>query len=148
MDSSDDARFPVAHWLLSCCGLLVLVGCGGDAAKPEANLVPVTGKVLFNNTPLADGRVTFIPQGEDPNAPWAEGEIDSNGVYTLKTKGKAGAPAGTYRALVIPGGESKNVTIMMDPRYANREQSPLIIDVTETKPPGGYDLIVKARGQF
>jgi hypothetical protein len=110
-------------------------------------MAPVKGKVLFNGAPVADGRVTYIPVGEKPNNVWPEGTIDVNGVYTLKTQGKDGAPVGMYRAIVIPGADSKKVTMMMNPLFSNRTQSPFMIEVVENKPEGGYDLTLKARNQ-
>jgi hypothetical protein len=105
----------------------------------------VKGKVTFNGKPLAEGRVTFFPTGEHAKGPRPEGPIEAGGFYTLTTRGKEGAPAGKYRAVIAAGPEDKTVAATIDPRYCDPGHTPLEVEVTENNPDGGYDLDVKSR---
>jgi hypothetical protein len=131
---------------IACCALLVLSGCNGSTV-PLGKMVPVQGKVYFNGTPLAQGIVTFVPTEEQAKGPRPEGVIAAGGAYALSTRGKEGAPVGTYRAVITPGPDDKDLAGAIDPRYCHPDQSPLVIEVAENKPDGAYDLNVKARGQ-
>jgi len=134
-----------AVWTVACCGMLILSGCKGKGGPDLGPMAPVKGRVVFNGAHVVDGRVTYIPTEEKANVMWPEGLIDANGFYTLKTNGMEGAPLGKYRAIVVPGADSKKVTVMMDPLFGNRTQSPLQIEVVENKPEGGYDLPLQPR---
>jgi hypothetical protein len=123
---------------LSACGLLALGGCGeGRSVGP---CVPVQGRVTLGGKPLVGGTVSFIPLEGGPDRPRAEGGIDAQGHYSLKTAGKEGAPAGKYRAVVTTSGEDKNQDRQFDPLYSHWAQSPLLVTVAEGAAPGAYDL--------
>ena len=47
-----------------------------------------------------------------------------------------------------PSGEDKKATKGIHPRYRGPEKTPLVIEVTENKPDGGYDLDLKAKGEL
>lgn len=72
------------------CGLLALAcaGCGASNAK----LHPVAGMVTYEGKAVEGATVLFIPPGGAPSM----GETDASGKYTLITRGKPGAPEGTY----------------------------------------------------
>ena len=65
------------HTLLAV-PLLLAVGCSG----PGFDFVPVSGRVTKNGQPLANVRVTFQPEGENPG-PGSAGTTDADGRYTL-----------------------------------------------------------------
>jgi hypothetical protein len=77
-------------WLV--LGIVVLVGCD----RSGLNLAPVEGVVTFNGAPLADAGVLFQPiQG-----PFAMGETDAEGRFTLITANAEGALIGDHRVSI------------------------------------------------
>jgi hypothetical protein len=133
-------RVVLLNGVLACCVLAAPAGCGG---RPTAKMVPVRGKATLNGKPLADGMVTFIPTGGDGNDPLPEGKIEPGGFYTLTTRGSEGAPVGSYRAVIEL--DDKATASLMHPDFANPKKSPLLIEVAENKPEGGYDLKALSR---
>jgi hypothetical protein len=80
-------------------------GCGG------VECFPVTGTITLDGEPLADAKVSFIPNDE-AGIPTI-GITDTNGTYTLaQTARHKGAPAGSYTIRITtyregrPDGES------------------------------------------
>ena len=63
---------------------LLLLGCGDTAGTP---LVPVSGRVMMDNKPVAHATVLFTPQSKPGGemGPLAIGTTDAAGRYTLKT---------------------------------------------------------------
>ena len=77
---------------MSAFATLLLVGCDRG---PQ--LVPVTGKVLYNGAPLEFGSVTFQPRSGQP----AQGEIQSGGTFSLSTfRPNDGAVIGSHKVRV------------------------------------------------
>lgn len=130
---------------LAVVGCLVFVsGCGGGD-----NLLPVSGKVVCDGTPLTEGSVRFVPDGTKGNTSKLEpaGTIGGGGSYSLLTDGKSGAPAGWYKVSVasgvIPDSSKPNVSgAKFAAKYSNPETSGLSVEV---KPGGSYDLKVTAK---
>jgi hypothetical protein len=118
-------------------GAAALASCAG---RWGGSYVPVRGKVTLGDRPLVGGTVTFVLLDGDAKAPRPEGDIDSQGLYSLKTAGKEGAPPGKYRAILTTSGEDKRQDTLFDPRYSHEERSPLEIEVREDAPAGQYDL--------
>ena len=79
---------------LAVFGLLTVVaaGCGPSAPK----LYPASGTVTYEEKPLANATVIFIPQSGRPSM----ATTDASGKYTISTNGKPGAPLGTYNVTV------------------------------------------------
>jgi hypothetical protein len=131
-------RFVLALGLMGLAG--AICGCGDSF-----QLVPVTGKVTVGGKPLASGMVSYRPDRKAGNKFGGEplGEI-KNGVYTLETRGKPGAPVGKYRVVVAPSGPPDNtkptVKAEFDPKYSLAEKSGLDIEVVPNAPAGKYDL--------
>lgn len=87
--------------------LIATVGCGANTPPVEV----VTGKVMYNGTPLTEATITFHPS--EANSAGAasrasSGETDGEGVFRLTTNyvdgakmlRLDGAPAGTYAVTV------------------------------------------------
>lgn len=128
--------------LASLCGLLTLLGCGSSG---KDKLVPVSGKVTLNGTPLTAGQVAFHPDtAKGNNAKGVPtGTIGADGTYTLSTDGKSGAPAGWYKVTVVtnfPGVSGEPVPI--NARYGNPSGSGLEREVVPSPASGAYDLQV------
>ena len=71
---------------------LCFVGCSS-----EIPTYPVSGTVTQNGAPVEGAAVTFVP---DAGGDSAVGITDANGVYSLKTKTRDGALAGSYKVAV------------------------------------------------
>jgi hypothetical protein len=84
--------------VLVTVGWLFLAGC--DAGTPT--LVPVSGKVFYQNQPLPRGTIVFIPDADrGNNGPLAQGTIQGGGTYAIQTGDKPGVMPGWYRVTVI-----------------------------------------------
>jgi hypothetical protein len=75
-----------------------LAGCGSDDGLGKR--FPVSGKVTYNGSPLAKGRISFVPEDSKEPGVGATGTIE-NGEYTLMTGGdNDGARAGKYKVTI------------------------------------------------
>lgn len=136
-----------------CIATITFLGCGSDG------LVPVSGQVTLDGTPVSSGRVEFYPEVGRP----ASGAIGSDGRYSLTTDGAGeGVEPGKY-AVTITAREAANqvpkyksmedemngvinpewkpsksdgVEWLVPQRYSNRALSDLTADVTA----GGDDI--------
>lgn len=95
---------PAATWRTALAiahgaALLLLVGCRGD-------LVPVSGRVTWNDKPLAGAVVTFQPirsaNEEPPTASGSVGRTDEQGYYQLRAiePSRAGALVGPHAVTI------------------------------------------------
>lgn len=62
-------------------GLLTAGLTGCDALRSPSGIVPVSGVVLYNDVPVADAVVTFIPE----KGPKATATTDTDGQFKLTT---------------------------------------------------------------
>lgn len=89
-----DLQFPrrcslVAFLMLLSAGI---VGCDGNRLRP------VVGTVIVDGKPAMTGvEVVFIPQG---NTREATGLVAEDGIVVMKTVGKPGAMAGSYKVVL------------------------------------------------
>jgi hypothetical protein len=137
----------LAFSALCCCGLL---GCGADTNKLEG-VVPVSGTVTQNGTPLEGAAVSFAPAGGGRSA---SGKTDAAGKFTLTTLNPGdGAMPGEYKVTITkkemvgkeyteeeanayynehqkqpPAPEMKN---LIDEKYSNADTSGLMASVPE-----------------
>lgn len=144
---------PVA--LVALCGVALGLQSGCRRTGP-ASLVPVAGKVVVGSAPLRlkegeFGRVWYHPmkdKGNDsPHVPC--GDMDAEGRYKLYTLGKAGAPAGWYRVMIIAGVNSESGRprpkrkLLINERYTSFETSGIVIQVAEGASEFAFDLKLK-----
>jgi len=135
--------FPAALLVSTC----LVLGCGDKLA-----LVPVSGKVTTDGTPVTAGQIslhnTADVKGEKPVPP-SGGTIDSSGNYTVYTGGKPGAPVGKYKVTVnpsmVPTGGTKAPSVPFNQRYQDSKRTTLEIDVTASAAAGAYDLKMTAK---
>jgi hypothetical protein len=129
-------------------------GCGDDSGVGRT--VAVAGRVTIDNTPLTAKStvVLFMPDASKGNTSPFEptGTVDADGNYTLKTKGKNGAPPGWYKVVVTahegplpqhpqsPQKHRPTVKTLVPARYGQEKTSDLSIEVVENPMPGAYDL--------
>jgi hypothetical protein len=119
--------------------LLFTASCGDQSNRLK--LYAVHGRVLCDEAPVAGARVIFHPDNTLPNMPnFPGGRTDADGHFQLTTiKTNDGAPAGTYKVLVIwpakPGrgdrsgeGEAGD---RLEGRYGTPEATPLSAEVKE-----------------
>jgi hypothetical protein len=75
-----------------------IVGCGSDDGLGKR--YPVYGTVTYNGTPLAKGKISFVPEDAKEAGVGASGTIE-NGEYKLSTGGESdGARAGKYKVTI------------------------------------------------
>jgi hypothetical protein len=99
-----------------------LAGCGGETDRLE----PVRGRITVGGKPLSAGTVVFHPDAGQGNTTREEprGTINGQGVYTLTTGGRAGAPPGWYKVAVFALKPSTRESGMRPPEWlANRRYS-------------------------
>jgi len=129
MSNSSSSRDEVAEWvtfaqkILSRCmlkaphflllvALSAIVGCG----QSEYELVPVSGLVTLDKSPLEDAQVTFTSIGSGAGTT-SVGHTDSEGRYELSTmkEGYHGATVGRHRITVttveVPPDADEQTTI-------------------------------------
>lgn len=73
---------------------LSIAGCGGK--KDEGSGRPVTGKVTYNGSPVADATVTFVGPANS-----AFGRTDAEGKFNLRTTIGANVPPGEYQVTIM-----------------------------------------------
>jgi hypothetical protein len=135
---ADTARLGLARWLAAAALLVPLLGCGQSGPR----LVPVTGLVTLDGTPVAGAGVMFKPAGAG-NLPPASATTDAEGKFSLATLNQPGAALGEYQVSVVkqetsgvgefgavaPGGPK--IKWIVPQKYAMPEKSTLKAAVTE-----------------
>lgn len=77
--------------------LAALTGCGGSGLP---GVVPIRGKVVYQNKPLTTGTVLYSPVADSGRQ--ARGELQSDGTFTLTTlEANDGALPGEYRVVIL-----------------------------------------------
>jgi hypothetical protein len=141
-------------FFLCCFGALAASapGCG----KEKERLLPVEGKVMLGDKPLAtdthtQGYVTLYPDKAKGNESLEVplGTIDSRGNYEIFTRTNAGAAPGWYKVTVTaaPVVDPKNPYLkktgwLMAERYVDKDTSKLAFEVVADPAAGAYDLTV------
>jgi hypothetical protein len=104
--------------------LLAVLGC----QKPiSAELVPVQGKLLYKNKPVAHATISFIPDGGRGNTRGiqATAETDNDGNFALETYPHGdGAMPGHYKVTCITEGKNE-----LPKKYSLMTKTPLVIEV-------------------
>ena len=126
----------------------VMTGCG--SAEPDADLIPVSGKVKMDGKLVTTGGSVSYRDATGMIQP--TGEIKSDGTYTLIHNRQEGAPIGEYRVVVFAW-EPKEATarhgglprLIVDPKYTNPSTTPLRVEVKQGATPGHYDLTVTSK---
>jgi hypothetical protein len=127
---------------LMSLGLLAvgLSSCSSGDRKPTFG---ASGKVLYENKPVANATVVLHPVGEaGPDVVKPRGTTKEDGTFTLTTyDGNDGAPAGEYQVTVelwLAGRPDEGPTSRLPAKYARPETSGLTTKVeagpTELKP--------------
>jgi hypothetical protein len=81
--------------------LAALVGCGGTD-EDRFTLVKVSGTVTKNGKPLADAKVSFIPEAGNKDSTPGVDQTGPQGNYLLTFKGRTGIAPGKYKVLIVP----------------------------------------------
>ena len=133
---------------LQFCVALVWVSLAGCDSSGLGSIVPVQGKVLLNDTPLATGSLVFEPDaGKGNQSPFQPAaEITSDGSYRLYTKEREGAPPGWYKVGVVAEGPASATdpyaprTSLVAKKFTDPETSGLSVEVVPNSPANAYDL--------
>jgi hypothetical protein len=128
-------------------------GCGDSSGVGKT--LPVTGKITLDDGPLTatNTMVLFKPDSRrGNNSPFEPaGAVDSQGNYTLVTKGKNGAPPGWYKVTVTAteprGAEEKGPRnhrpgpkSLLPAKYGQAATTTVAIEVVENPASGAYDV--------
>jgi hypothetical protein len=130
---------PVRTRLAPIVVVIFLAGCGRSDSVADGPLCPVRGTVTAGGKPAPSGDVIFVPVDAPSDAPNSYGRIEADGVYTLRTGDRDGAPAGRYRVSVVLD-DTKELKAAIDPRIVSTNLSPLVADIAPDRPAGAYDL--------
>ena len=118
-------RMSLSQLLLA--GIIAAAGCSGSGMESE-----VSGKVTLDGQPVGPGAVVFAPVDGQSNP--ADGAIQLDGSYFLKTSREVGLKPGDYKASVSvfdqpevkPGERSMIPAKLVTPqKYADTENSGL-----------------------
>jgi hypothetical protein len=102
------------NWLVLFVGAVLLAGCSKSSKTngPQLDLVPVSGTITLDGTPLSEATVSFAYQGTPPEGFYGSGAgTDAQGHYELQTMGKKGAVPGTYKVTVSRPLDASGMTI-------------------------------------
>lgn len=141
---------------LSVCVAILAFICACDKkaeTPPQKDTIPVTGKVEYNNRPVAKATVTLHAEG---GSHVSTGITDDQGNFTLKTYGsKNGAPVGKYKVTVVvsnvvesepgvlaPMPEEGTVRPTIPPVYADLETTTIEVDLQESNA-GNLKIVLK-----
>ena len=120
--------------------LFVLTGCKSEGVS---GLVPVSGKVTVEGTPLAGAGVAYQPDkgNESPHIPSAT--TDAEGRYELTTAAKSKvAPPGWYKIVITPpappktAGEAPKTVTAYNQKYMKSNTTDLSVEVKANAPEG------------
>lgn len=132
-------RFAFAGFVLLSLG--AFSGCGPATKAGPSGLVPVSGTVSLDGSPLPGATVSFIPVDSNAGSD-AGGVTDQSGKYELKAGEGAGTGAkpGEYRVVVS--------RLMKDgsPVMADKDKSPmqLMLDGAKESVPEKYSDVLKS----
>jgi hypothetical protein len=131
------------------CGafIFVLTGCARET------IIPVVGRVLFDDQPLTFGMVIFTPDASRGNTSRHEprGKLDANGVYqAYQTKDQPGLAPGWYKISISAQrmkdpNDSYSYESVIPTRFANPETSGLALEVVANAAPGAYDITLSSK---
>jgi hypothetical protein len=126
-----------------CLLAVLLAGSAGCRGFTPPKLVPVRGKVLSGNKPLAGVGIQFNPVDAKQKDNVANGMTDDKGEFTLTTYyPKAGqldgAAVGEYKVIIVPypGGAS------VPEEYRDPDLTPWKVEIGEA---GNQDLVLTVR---
>ena len=92
-------------FLLLSTSMMLVLGCDSDTSV-STGMVPVRGRILLDDVPLAGARVTFVPISPIDSSPtelepMSYGTTDADGNYTLRqASGTVGATKGEHTVLI------------------------------------------------
>jgi hypothetical protein len=92
-------HYSMMRFLLLLLSSALWTVCQGCGQGPE--LATVRGVVQHNGNPLTGGSIIFSPVDHHSKA---DGQVQNDGTYALKTLKRDGAAPGNYRVTVVAGG--------------------------------------------
>ena len=118
--SARNARQKCAQWI-AAFAMLMASGCGNSNSP---TLVPVDGVITYQGEPLANARITFVPE----KGPMALGVSDKEGKFVLSSGGRPGVSVGkcAVAVSVIPQDEQSKVVekaLTSPPKNASEAQN-------------------------
>jgi hypothetical protein len=85
-------------------GMALAASAGSGCSDEEGSfkLIKVTGTVTKNGKPLADAKVSFIPDAGNKNSTPGIDLTGTEGNYLLLFKGRTGVSPGKYKVIITP----------------------------------------------
>ena len=115
----------------------LLAGCSGSDQFPTAK---VSGKITYQNKPVPNGTVMFVPEGDKPSA---TGELKPDGTYELTTYEEGdGAVLGPHTVMItavedmsnkLPEQRSGTPQALVPVKYTNNSTSGLTAEVKDVE---------------
>jgi len=130
------------------CALCVVAALGCES---NIKRIPAGGEATLDGKPLNGGVLMFSPDPTKGNAAriGCTGAV-SNGKFNLVTAGMnkadtgSGAPTGWFKVTYFHPDEGSlkegTSTPKVAQRYYNEETTPILIELTDPPPPGGYKV--------
>lgn len=148
----DVTQFRESLVLLGLAGALLVLatvaGCGDGRT-----IVPVSGRVTLEGTPVGQGKITFMPTGSNEDSPLrpASSALDREGRYQLSTFGSNdGAMPGEYNVVIISLSGGPTISNPTAPEvwaipehYGRVGQSGLSATVLDQRSPMTFDFDLK-----
>lgn len=142
----------VSWAFVASCATLTLAGCGNSLGT-----VPITGKVMYQGKPLADGTVLYSPV--DPNGRQGRGELKPDGTFVISTNADQGAMPGEYKVVILalephpgePGRDGTNPNaappkiergFVIPEKYTTPEETPFQ-DQVDSSHPGYKEWVIE-----
>lgn len=129
------------QFLLALTICLVALPFSGCSKKSTKELGTLSGKVTYEGEPVAEGEVTFIPEGEGVAV---QVKLNEDGTYNVRGSGSPGLELGAYKVTVTPptivtpdtpnspGGISQKPVKNIPGKYHNPNTSGLKVTVSST----------------
>lgn len=111
--------------------VLAIAGCNSDPGA-DIDTVPIEGTLKIDDKPYGPATLLVVPEPPSKDRMDAEGTVDKDGSFTLKTRGTFnGAPEGKYKVTIDGGPEL--------------EDKDIIIEIKRPSGGGAMKLVIEAK---
>jgi len=139
---------PSAHYTFAAVLAAFSAGCG-----PGLTLVPMSGVVTLDGSPLEGATVAFVPNTPNPDGESSFGVSGPDGRYEIATAGSRGVVPGKYQVTVVK--IDVNTALLPEEYQEFKDDLPMLAQLfpPETKkgrrrPPKSLPPMVKIEGAF
>lgn len=138
--------------LLAALGLTMFLFHRPKRTADNLEHFPVAGRITVEGAPLAKGNVVFVPdlKAGTKHMSYPGATIGPDGRYELANGDRPGAPAGTYRVVILatanPVPERPKDWVpewLMNVKYTDAASTDLVATVPNAGSDGAYDFDLK-----